>query len=125
MDIDETIVLFKKYNDKQNKKEQIRKGEYTIEKKKNVNSNSYKFDEDTGEYKTAQVNKKLCVIIQKARLSKKLSQKDLAKKVNIQVGILNEYEAGKKKPDNNILGKLEKVLNVKLRGDNNKLGNSI
>jgi putative transcription factor len=46
----------------------------------------------------------------------KLSQKDVAAKINEKVSILQDYEAGKAIPNPQILGKLERCLGVKLRG---------
>jgi len=54
--------------------------------------------------------------IQQARQDKGLSQKDVAQKINEKPSILQEYEAGKAIPNPQILGKLERVLGVKLRG---------
>lgn len=56
--------------------------------------------------------------IQQARLSKKMSQAEVAKQINVKQSVINEYENGKAVPNNNILGKLEKVLGAKLRGKN-------
>ncbi|KAI0317297.1 hypothetical protein OF83DRAFT_1172114 [Amylostereum chailletii] len=46
----------------------------------------------------------------------KLSQKDVAQKINEKPTILQDYESGKAIPNPQILGKLERVLGVKLRG---------
>jgi putative transcription factor len=46
----------------------------------------------------------------------KLSQKDVAQKVNEKPSVLQDYESGKAIPSPQILGKLERVLGVKLRG---------
>jgi len=54
--------------------------------------------------------------IQTARLELKLSQKDIAQKVNEKPTIIQDYESGKAIPNPQILGKLERVLGVKLRG---------
>ncbi|CAO3670089.1 unnamed protein product [Umbelopsis ramanniana] len=54
--------------------------------------------------------------IQKARGEKGLTQKDLAQLVNEKPQVVNEYEAGKAVPNQQILGKLERALGVKLRG---------
>ncbi|EIM82487.1 MBF1-domain-containing protein [Stereum hirsutum FP-91666 SS1] len=51
-----------------------------------------------------------------ARLDLKLSQKDVAQKINEKPSILQDYESGKAIPNPQILGKLERVLGVKLRG---------
>jgi putative transcription factor len=52
--------------------------------------------------------------LQQARLTKKMTQKDLALKAGIQLNILQGYENGKEIPSNLIISKLEKLLNTKL-----------
>tara|TARA_Y100000816_G_C26061752_1_gene557585 strand:- start:7 stop:333 length:327 start_codon:yes stop_codon:yes gene_type:complete len=54
------------------------------------------------------------LLIQKSRINKKLSQKDLAQKLNIDSKIIQNYECGKAVPEFNIMIKLEKILGVKL-----------
>ncbi|MCD7461474.1 Multiprotein-bridging factor 1c [Datura stramonium] len=54
--------------------------------------------------------------IQKARIEKKMSQADLAKQINERTQVVAEYENGKAVPNQLVLGKMEKVLGVKLRG---------
>ncbi|CAB4318828.1 unnamed protein product [Prunus armeniaca] len=54
--------------------------------------------------------------IQKARLAKKLSQADLAKRINERPQVVQEYENGKAVPNQAVLSKMERVLEVKLRG---------
>ncbi|KAF9165157.1 multiprotein-bridging factor 1 [Actinomortierella ambigua] len=54
--------------------------------------------------------------ISAARVTLKLSQKDLGVKVNEKQTVINDYEAGRAVPNQQILGKLERVLGVKLRG---------
>lgn len=56
--------------------------------------------------------------IQQARQEKKLTQKDLATKVNEKPQVINDYEAGRAVPNQQLLGKLERALGVKLRGKN-------
>ncbi|CAO3664038.1 unnamed protein product [Umbelopsis vinacea] len=56
--------------------------------------------------------------ISKARGDKGLTQKDLAQLVNEKPQVVNEYESGKAVPNQQILGKLERALGVKLRGKN-------
>tara|TARA_A100001015_G_C15036218_1_gene736377 strand:+ start:3667 stop:4008 length:342 start_codon:yes stop_codon:yes gene_type:complete len=53
--------------------------------------------------------------IQKARNAKKLSQKQLAKNLNISATIIHEYESGKSIPNPSMLVKLSKELGVKLK----------
>jgi putative transcription factor len=45
-----------------------------------------------------------------------MTQKELATKINEQTGVINSYESGKAIPSNEVLGKLERALGVKLRG---------
>ena len=51
--------------------------------------------------------------IQKARTAKKMSQKELAQKLNVKLEVINQYESGKVKPDNRILQRMGTVLGVK------------
>jgi ribosome-binding protein aMBF1 (putative translation factor) len=52
--------------------------------------------------------------IQQARLSKKLSQKELAQQLNVAVSVINDYEKGTAIPNNSFVSKLEKILGTKL-----------
>jgi len=52
--------------------------------------------------------------IQQARLQCKMSQKELAKKLNIDIGVIISYENGKAVPNNAFIAKIETVLNTKL-----------
>jgi putative transcription factor len=54
------------------------------------------------------------ILIQKARIAKNMSQKDLAQKINIKANDIANYEAGTVIPDKNILRKIGKILEVKL-----------
>eukprot|EP00834_Sanchytrium_tribonematis_P004072 NODE_182_length_13754_cov_0.678067.p11 type:complete len:138 gc:universal NODE_182_length_13754_cov_0.678067:1719-1306(-) len=54
--------------------------------------------------------------IQQARQDKKMTQKDLATKINEKQQVVSDLESGKSKPNQQVLGKLERVLGVKLRG---------
>ncbi|KAG7699147.1 hypothetical protein KL930_002066 [Ogataea haglerorum] len=54
--------------------------------------------------------------IQQARQDKKMTQKDLATKVNEKQNVINDYEAGRAIPNQQLLAKLERALGVKLRG---------
>lgn len=57
-------------------------------------------------------------IIAKARLEKGLKQTELAQKINEKPGVINEYENARAIPSQQVLGKIERVLGVKLRGAN-------
>ena len=60
------------------------------------------------------LNTNISLLIQKARVAKKMSQKDLGVSVNIKANIINDYESGKAIPDRQILIKLGRFLGVKL-----------
>jgi putative transcription factor len=45
-----------------------------------------------------------------------ITQKQLSNRLNLPLKTITNYENGSVIPDNNILGKIEKVLNIKLRG---------
>ncbi|CDH51361.1 multiprotein-bridging factor 1 [Lichtheimia corymbifera JMRC:FSU:9682] len=57
-------------------------------------------------------------VIAKARMEKSFTQKDLAQRINEKPQVVNEYESGKAIPNQQVLGKLERALGVKLRGKN-------
>ncbi|KII67740.1 Multiprotein-bridging factor 1 [Thelohanellus kitauei] len=64
------------------------------------------------------VDIKVGIAIQKARSAKKLTQKDLATLINEKVKSIADFENGSAPINNAILGKLERALDVKLRGKN-------
>jgi len=49
-------------------------------------------------------------------LEPKMSQKDLATKINEKPSVINDYESGRAIPSQQVLAKLERALGVKLRG---------
>ncbi|KAK1307320.1 Multiprotein-bridging factor 1c [Acorus calamus] len=54
--------------------------------------------------------------IRRGRTAKKMSQAELAKAINERVQVVQEYESGKAVPNQAVLAKMERVLDVKLRG---------
>ncbi|ODQ67269.1 putative multi-protein binding factor 1 [Nadsonia fulvescens var. elongata DSM 6958] len=54
--------------------------------------------------------------IQKGRQDKGMTQKDLAVKINEKPQVINDYESGRAIPNQQILGKMERNLGIKLRG---------
>ncbi|XP_057289370.1 endothelial differentiation-related factor 1 homolog [Hydractinia symbiolongicarpus] len=71
---------------------------------------------DTEETKIETVSLDVGKIIQKGRLEKNLTQKDLATKINEKPQVINDYEAGRAIPNNQILSKIERIIGLKLRG---------
>tara|TARA_B100000795_G_C22451241_1_gene305659 strand:- start:21 stop:428 length:408 start_codon:yes stop_codon:yes gene_type:complete len=80
--------------------------------------NSKKMEEATEVFKIAKISTEVRKAIQKGRTGKSLTQKELATKINVKSTIINDYESGKAIPNNYVLGKMEKVLGLKLRGKN-------
>ena len=60
------------------------------------------------------VGKETGLTIQRARVAKKYTQKELANLINVSADIISSYESGKAIPDHKIMQKLRRVLCVKL-----------
>ena len=84
------------------------------EKQINNKSNNQKILEGDEIVKPKKISLNLRQSIQSARINKKLSQKQLASQLGVNVQIINSYENGKAIPNNNFISKIEKVLNTKL-----------
>lgn len=118
---DEQTILRKKFRStadkKVEKKNALRSGNFDTVKKVNYNSNLNKLD-NTEIEKVKTVGTKRGLLIRQARqfLDGDKSQKALAKSINLDVNILMKYENGTAIPDNKILIKLERKLNLKLTG---------
>jgi ribosome-binding protein aMBF1 (putative translation factor) len=122
---DITYLTNKRAKSEQKKKD-LREGNSEILKKNNFEgSNLKKFYEDTGDYSGDKPDLNLNKIIQQNRTKLGLKQKDIAKKLNIDVNIYNKYENGTLKPDNKTLLKLQKMLKVKLTGNKTEWGKAI
>ncbi|XP_055387139.1 endothelial differentiation-related factor 1 homolog [Condylostylus longicornis] len=78
--------------------------------------NTAKLDRETEELKHEKIPLDVGRLIQQGRQAKNLSQKDLATKINEKVQVVTDYEAGRGIPNNMILGKIERVIGVRLRG---------
>jgi|TARA_B110000977_G_scaffold201003_1_gene293620 putative transcription factor len=75
-----------------------------------------KLDNETEELSHVKVNTEVKKAILQGRLAKKMTQAQLAQQINEKPQIVQEYESGKAIPNQAILGKLERILGVKLRG---------
>ncbi|XP_012286722.1 endothelial differentiation-related factor 1 homolog [Orussus abietinus] len=78
--------------------------------------NTAKLDRETEELKHDKIPLDLGKLIQQGRQGKGMSQKDLATKVNEKAQVINDYEAGRGIPNQMVIGKIERVLGIKLRG---------
>ncbi|KAF5482052.1 hypothetical protein F2P56_002651, partial [Juglans regia] len=94
----------------------VRKADAGSNKKAAPVVNARKLDEAAEPAALDRVSTEVRQAIQKARLQKKMSQADLAKQINERTQVVQEYENGKAVPNQAVLGKMEKVLGVKLRG---------
>mmetsp|Transcript_28481 Transcript_28481/g.79652 ORF Transcript_28481/g.79652 Transcript_28481/m.79652 type:complete len:133 (+) Transcript_28481:226-624(+) len=121
-----TVVLNKK-KPKGNNKQQVRQAQRTGAGVTTVNKgagnkqrrgpdNYAKVDhmDEADRVKTVSID--VAKTIQRARLDKGWTQKELGQKINEQARVIQEYESGKAIPNQQVLGKLERVLGVKLRG---------
>lgn len=98
--------------------EVVLKKPISVETKKH-SSNNHKTKaqqqlEDNDIVAPPKMSQELKLAIQKGRLMKKISQKQLATNMNTTVQLISQYENGKVVPSNAIIAKLEKQLGVKL-----------
>ena len=75
-----------------------------------------KLDETTEPAGLERVAGEVRAVIQKARVAKGWSQAELAKRINERAQVVQEYESGKAVPVQAVLAKMERALEVKLRG---------
>ncbi len=68
-----------------------------------------------GEYDTRQtVSRAFTSQLQRARLSKVMTQKKLASAVNEKATVINDFESGKAVPNQHVIQKLNRALGIKL-----------
>ncbi|XP_023222349.1 endothelial differentiation-related factor 1 homolog isoform X1 [Centruroides sculpturatus] len=97
------IETTKKYNAATNKQHQ-------------TSMNTAKLDRETEQLHHDTVGLEIGRLIQQGRQNKNLTQKDLATKINEKPQVINDYEAGRAVPNQQILTKIERIIGVKLRG---------
>lgn len=100
------VILSKnrKYTEEENQKYEQKKQE-KLEKKKN---------EENEVKAPPKINFELKKAIMQARLAKKMSQKDVATKLNVTLSTIQGYENGKIVPNNQFIVKLERLFGTKL-----------
>jgi putative transcription factor len=78
--------------------------------------NTAKLDRETEELHHNTVPMDVGRLIQQGRQTLGLTQKDLATKICEKPQVVNDYEAGRGIPNQQILAKLERAIGLKLRG---------
>ena len=113
-------VVFKKKQSTTLTNEDIRRSNYKT-KQRVVNNNSknsvngqklYNLDNETESFEVKKVSLSLSRQIQQARLSNKITQKELAQRINVSNKIINDYESGKAIPDNAVKMKIQRALGI-------------
>ena len=117
---DWTPVVFKKKQSTTLTNEDIRKSNYNTTERVATNSVNNisgqklnKLANETESFEIKKISLSLSKQIQRARLSNKLTQKELALRINVSSKFINEFEAGTAKPDNNVKMKIQRALGVK------------
>ncbi|XP_071981596.1 endothelial differentiation-related factor 1 [Engystomops pustulosus] len=81
-----------------------------------ITKNTAKLDRETEELHHDRVTLEVGKVIQQGRQSTGLTQKDLATKINEKPQVIADYESGKAIPSNQVMGKIERAIGLKLRG---------
>lgn len=117
---DWTPVVFKKKQSTTLTNEDIRKSNYNTKERVATNSVNNisgqklnKLANETESFEIKKISLSLSKQIQRARLNNKLTQKELALRINVSSKVINEFEAGTAKPDNNVKMKIQRALGVK------------
>ena len=88
---------------------------------KNKQNNQKKYVEDGDEVeKKPTISLSNSKLIQKARTAKKMTQQQLAQKINKDQKTIQLYESGKTAPDYAVMCKIEKALGIKLNKKKNQ-----
>lgn len=85
-------------------------------KQHSIDKNTAKLDRETEELGHDKVSLDVGRLIQQGRNEKKLTQKELATRINEKPQVINEYESGRAIPNQQVLAKIERVIGLKLRG---------
>lgn len=108
-------VIFKKSRQQLQKEGKIKKEKVLNTKRpnsNNVSANLKKLDGDDVE-PTKYVPKEIAKTIQQARTAKKMTQQDLANRLNVKKNIINDLESGKMVLNKGFVNRVKRVLGVK------------
>ncbi|KAK3747970.1 hypothetical protein QZH41_019443 [Actinostola sp. cb2023] len=75
-----------------------------------TNKDTAKLDRETDELHHVKLTLDVGKLIQKGRVDKKFTQKELATKINEKPNVIMDYEQGKAIPNNQILAKIERAI---------------
>jgi len=110
----EPVILQKKQS-KTVTSNEMRNGNFKVRTKQNESAQKmHKIDNETENFTIKKISKKVSQEIQKGRLAKKLSQKQLAQAVNVTPKVINEMESGKSQPNEAVKRKIARYLNIKI-----------
>ena len=101
-------------------------GQKQIKPKNNVDLRAIKLENDTENFDNPKISKSLSQEIMNARNAKKINQKDMAIRLNIQRNLYNDIENGKALYDTRtkeIVNKIQKNLGVKFENFGKKKKN--
>ena len=73
-----------------------------------------KLDNETESFVHKQIDTSFKVEMQKARLKAKITQKELATKLNVKVSVIHSYETGTCIPNNAFIAQIDTILKSKL-----------
>ncbi|XP_047053433.1 multiprotein-bridging factor 1c-like [Lolium rigidum] len=96
--------------------ETVRKAAAGTNRKAAAEAPARKLDETTEPAALDRVAGEVRAVIQRARVAKGWSQAELAKRISERAQVVQEYESGKAVPAQAVLAKMERALEVKLRG---------
>jgi len=85
-------------------------------KQHTIDANTAKLDRETEELAHNKVGLDVGRLIQQGRQEKKLTQKELATRINEKPQVINDYEGGRAIPNQQVLAKIERIIGIKLRG---------
>ena len=111
-------VLTTKHKTKEQKDKALREGKTESATKRGnteKRDKDKKLDNATDADKHKKISLEQSKMISKARCDLKLSQAELAKRINLKRDIINDYECGKAIIDNKILSKIERFLKINVR----------
>jgi putative transcription factor len=104
-----------KWTKQQNKKTLVASGGAVETTKRTKNMDAMHKLENSEETAHKTVSFEMKRKIQKARMEKKMTQKQLALALQVKPQIVNDYETGRAIPDSNLINKMQRILGTKLR----------